>query len=161
MSAPTTAQRRALRFNSINELIAEIDRIVAADAAGRIRRTGNWTAGQAMNHLGSWIEYGYEGFPFPPPPWFVRIILRFMKNKYLRQGMPSGVRIPGAAEGTYATEPMSAVDAAAKLKKALGRLQRGEAPRFDSPAFGKLTEDERIALQLRHAELHLSFLHPE
>ena len=37
-------ERRRLRFNSVDELRAEIDRIVAAERAGTLRRSGNWTA---------------------------------------------------------------------------------------------------------------------
>ena len=36
--------RRKLRFHSIDDLLADVDRIVAAEKAGTLRRTGNWTA---------------------------------------------------------------------------------------------------------------------
>jgi hypothetical protein len=151
--------RRKLHYQSIDELLADVDRIVAADKSGTLRRTGNWTAGQAFGHLASWINYSYEGYPMKTP-WFIRVILRFMKKKYLRNGMPAGVRIPGAAEGTYATQAMSTDQGAQQLRQALHRLKKGELSKFDSPAFGPMPLEERIALNLRHAELHLSFQHP-
>ena len=54
--------RRKLRYQSIDELLADMDRIAAADKAGKLRCTGNWTAGQAMGHLAAWINYSYEGY---------------------------------------------------------------------------------------------------
>lgn len=154
-------ERRKLRFQSLDELSSEIDRIVSADAAGRLRTTGNWTAGQVFGHLASWINYGWDGYPFPTPPWFVRFFLKFMRKKYLRDGMPAGVKIPKADGGTYGTERLTTTDGAERLRKALQRLRNGEEPRHQSPAFGPMSYEERIALNLRHAELHLGFLHPE
>ncbi|NOS98998.1 MAG: DUF1569 domain-containing protein [Phycisphaerales bacterium] len=163
MTSVNTAEirdRRPLRFKSIDEVLADIDRIVAADTAGKLRRTGNWTAGQVFGHVAAWINYAYEGYPMKPPPFFIRWILRAKKGTYLRAGMPSGVRIPGVANGTFALDPLDTKEGADRLRRALKRLQSGEANKFDSPAFGRMSVDDRIALNLRHAELHMSFLHP-
>ena len=62
-------ERRRLRFNNVDELRAEIDRILTAERAGTLRRSGNWTTGRVFGHLATWINYGYEGFPMRPP-WF-------------------------------------------------------------------------------------------
>ena len=148
-----------LRFSTIEAVLADADRIVAAERAGTLRRTGNWTAGQIFGHLATWINYGYEGFPFQTP-WFVRVILRIRKNKYLRDGLPAGVHIPKVANGTYGTELLGTEEGAERLRKALTRLNSGETARFDSPAWGPMPQDQRIAINLRHAELHLGFLHP-
>ncbi len=151
--------RRNLRFNSIDELLADIDRIVESDKKGTLRHIGNWTAGQIFGHIAGWIDYAYEGYP-TKVPWFIRMFIRPKRTKYLREGLPAGVRIPRAEGGTYATQAYPTAEGADRLRKALRRLKSREPARYDSPAFGKLTDDERIALNLRHAELHLSFLHP-
>ena len=151
--------RRKLRFQSIDELLADMDRIVIADKAGALRRTGNWTAGQAFGHLASWLNYAHEGYP-NRPPWFIRAFLRLKKKKYMRDGMPAGVRIPGVAEGTFATQRMSTEQGSQALRQSLLRLKSGEPAKFESPAWGPMNLEDRIAMQLRHAELHLSFLHP-
>jgi hypothetical protein len=153
------ADRRAVRFETVDELRAEITRLLAADAAGRLRHSGQWTAGQTFGHLAAWIEYAYTGFP-TRVPWFVRLFIRLKLDRYLRDGLPAGVRIPGARGGTYGIEPLDTAEGARRLRAALDRLER-EPARYDSPAFGKLTEPQRVALNLRHAELHLSYLHPE
>jgi hypothetical protein len=156
----SAAQRRVLRFNSVDDLIADVERIVAADRLGIVRTSGTWSVGQIFNHLACWIGYGYEGFPpGAHAPWFVRAILRFMKKRLLRDGMKPGVRIPGAPDGTFGTEPMTLDEGAEKLRAALQRLKNREPARHHSPALGHMSDDERIQLQLRHAELHLSFVH--
>ena len=153
------ADRRKLRYDSMDALHADVDKIVLADKAGKLRRTGNWTAGQAFNHVATWINYAYQGYPMRVP-WFIRVLIKMKLGKYLRNGMDAGVHIPGATGGTYATEPMSTDEGAKKLRAALSRLKNREPVKFHSPAFGKLSDDDRVRLNLRHAELHFSFLHP-
>ena len=109
-------------------------------------------------HVAAWIEYGYEGYPIRQPPWFIRWILRWQLKKYLRDGMPKGVRIPGVEKGTFGMDEMQTLEAAERLKVSFQRLQSGEAAKFHSPAFGEMSHEDRIRLNLRHAELHLGFL---
>ncbi len=151
--------RRSLRFQSIDDFLKEIDRLVKSDTVGKLRKNGNWSLGQAFGHLAAWINYGYEGYPFKTP-WLIRLILRTRVKKYLREGMPAGVRIPKVEKGTYATEALSASEGADRLRKALNRLKNGEPTRYESPAFGPMSHDQRVEFNLRHAELHLSFFQP-
>jgi hypothetical protein len=151
-------QRRKLRFESIDDVLAEIDRIELADRDGSLKCLGNWTPGQVFSHVAAWIEYGYDGYPIKSPPFFLRWILGLMVGKMLRDGMSPGVRIPGIPNGTVGMEPAPTTDAAERLRKAFLRLKRGESAPYDSPAFGKMSHEDRIRLNLRHAELHMSFL---
>ncbi len=160
-SSVNTAQvqgRRKLRFNSIDELVRDIDCILAADQAGTLRQLGNWTPGQILGHVAAWINYSYDGYPLGPPPWFIRIILRMRVKKYMRDGLPAGVRIPKTEHGTFGLDPFGTADGADRLRRALTRLRSDEPVKFDSPAFGPMSKEDRIVLNLRHAELHLSFL---
>jgi len=154
-------ERRQLRLETLDDLLAEVDRLVEADRAGRLRAAGNWTAGQVLGHVAAWIEYGYDGYPMAKPPWFVRLLARWYLKKMLRDGMQPGFRIPGVEGGTYGIEEMPVEQAAERLRRAVQRLQAGEPARYHSPAFGPMSEEDRIKLTLRHAELHLSFLLPE
>ena len=81
-----------------------------------------------------------------------------MLKKYLKNGMPSGVRIPGIKEGTVGMDDIPFDVGIARLRKAFERLKAGEESPFDSPAFGKMSHQDRIRLNLRHAELHLGHL---
>lgn len=154
------AERRDLRFESIDDALAEIDRIAAADEAGTLRRSGNWTTGQVFGHIAAWIEYGYDGYPLKPPPFFIRWYLRSRLKRMLDRGMPAGVRIPGLPAGTLGIDELSTGESARRVRAAFRRLASGESCPYDSPAFGRMSHEDRVRLNLRHAELHLSFLHP-
>lgn len=152
--------RREVRLGSLAELRGEVDRLVAAAEAGQLRAAGNWTPGQIFGHLAAWASYPYEGFPMGPAPLAVRVAARLMKRRFLRGPLPAGVRIPKAADGTHATEAVALEEGAARLRRAIERLEKREPPRHASPVFGPMTVDEVTQGTLRHAELHLSFLHP-
>ena len=152
------AERRKLWFDSIDELFDELEQIKKAEADGRLRAVGAWTPGQILSHLAAWVDYAYDGFPMKPAPWLIRVFLRWQLKKYLREGMPSGVRIPRVQGGTTGADDLPFDEAAGRLRVALERLQSDEPARYDSPAFGALSHEQRIQLNLRHAELHLSFL---
>lgn len=154
-----TASRRRLRFSSIDELLCEVDRIESSDRQGSLRTTGNWSPGQILSHIAAWIEYGYDGYPVKQPIWPLRVLLRFLGKRMLKSGMPAAVRIPGVPQGTVGMDEARVPDATARLRKALQRMQSGEEARFHSPAFGPLSHEDRIQLNLRHAELHLGFIH--
>ena len=154
-------QRRQLRLETLDDLLAEVDRVLEADRAGRLKAVGNWTPGQILGHIAAWIEYGYDGYPMPKPPWFVRLLARWHFKKMLRDGMQPGFSIPGVEGGTYGIDDMPTDEAAERLRAAVRRLQAGEPARYHSPAFGAISEEDRVQLTLRHAELHLSFLVPE
>lgn len=151
-------QRRKLHFRTIDEVLVDLDQIIAAESKGSLRALGNWSAGEILTHLAAWIDYGYSGYPMNPPPFFIRWILRRKLKKILESGMDPGVRIPGVKEGTFGMEKLPTLAAAEKFQRALQRLRAGEPCPFHSPAFGEMSMADRIRLNLRHAELHLSFL---
>lgn len=152
---------RRLRYPSIDDMLADAERIAVADRAGTLRRTGNWTAGQTFGHLATWMEYAFDGFPPDMnPPWIIKTIIRFKRKMFFEGPMPRGVRIPRIQGGTKGTDLMSLDDGLARLRAATARLKAG-APRQPNPIFGPLTQDQWKAMSLRHAELHLGFLHPE
>lgn len=151
--------RRAVKFNSVEDVLRDADALVAAERAGGLDAIGNWTLGQAMNHVAAWINFAFDGFP-PNlrPPWFVKMVMRFLKGRYIR-GLPAGVRIPKVPGGTMATEVVSTEVGYSALKRAFERLAQ-IAPTQPSPLFGPMPHSEWIEFNLRHAELHLSFFKP-
>jgi hypothetical protein len=153
------AGRRELRFESLDAVLAEAERLAAAERAGRLRRLGNWTLGQTLGHLASWAEYSYTGAPLQAP-FFVKWFLRLRKRKFLYGRMRAGVKIPRVEGGTLATEPVPLDEGLERLRRVLGRL-KAEAPTAPNVIFGPLSHDEWVALHCRHAELHLGFLVPE
>lgn len=152
--------RRTLHFASGADVLADARRCVEADERGELRRTGNWTLGQNLGHLASWIEYGYSGYPMAAPSWIIRAIVKLMRKRFLSGPPMVGFKIKGVAGGTYGTEDMSGREGLDRLTKAWAKLDAA-APSMPSPVFGAMTHEEWKMLHLRHAEGHLSFLHPE
>jgi hypothetical protein len=153
------SNRRILRFESLDQVLAEAERLVEAERAGKLRKLGNWTLGQIFGHLAAWADFSYNGTPLKPP-FFVRWILRLRKKKFLYGPMRPGVHIPRVEGGTLATAPMDTAEAHDRLRRVLERLKT-EPPNAPNSIFGQMTHEEWIAINLRHAELHLGFLVPK
>lgn len=155
----TTPQRRMLRFESIDQALAEVDRLAQAERAGRLRRLGNWTLGQSLGHLAAWVDYAYTGAPLKVP-FFIKWFLRLQRRKFLYGPMRSGARIPGVEGGTLATDPLPLEEGLRRFRLAMERLKT-HAPTAPNVILGPLAHEEWIALTMRHAELHLGFLIPD
>lgn len=155
-----TAPRRTLHFDSIADMRADLDRIERAHAAGTLRATGNWSPGQVLGHLATWIGFAYDG---PPPESIpalpVRLLLRLTKRRWLGRTLPAGFRIPRVEGGTFGIEPLAFDEGMRGLRAGLKRLE-SEPPPPHHPLFGRMTHEDWIQLHLRHAELHLGFLDP-
>lgn len=161
--------RRPLHFGTLDDLLADARACVAAERrpAGLLRR-GNWTIGQALNHIAAWIEYPFTGYPAELViPDDVKAQARAAKDRIMRAPMHPGDRLPldgpAAAAGTLATEVVPADAGLARLESA-ARLLQSNAPSaptpLPDPAFGVVTHDDWTQMTLRHAELHLSFFVP-
>jgi hypothetical protein len=143
----------------VEDAVAEAERLAEAERAGKLKRLGNWSLGQALGHLATWTQYGYTGSPLKVP-FFIKWILRLRRRKFLYEPMRAGVKIPGVKGGTLATDPVPFEEALGRFRKAMERLKT-EPPTVPNNIFGILTHDEAIALNLRHAELHLGFFAPQ
>jgi hypothetical protein len=160
MSIDTTkvTDRRVVLLRSLSDLRAEAQRMAAADRAGRMRTTGNWTTGQCLHHLAVWMNAAFDGPPGGRPPLLLRLVGPLMKPMVLR-GLRPGMRIPRVEGGTYGIEVVSTDSGERELLAAIERMERGTPP-DRSPVFGRMSKEDWISLHLRHAELHCSFFHP-
>jgi Protein of unknown function (DUF1569) len=155
MSAPPI-HRRDLHFQTLDQITADACQLAKSEKLGKLHQSGNWTLGQTCNHLATWIDYSYDGIPLKIP-WFLRLILRPMKNRMLNKPMRSGGKIPGVPNGTLATDSLSTDEGLAKLTQSCQRLTNN-CPLDPHPIFGSMSHDQWKKITLRHAELHLSFL---
>jgi len=152
--------RRPLRFANFGAVVRDAESLAGAERRGTLRAMGNWTLGQAIGHLAYWARAPLVGYPeLPRPPWLLRVMMPLLKNGFLNKRLPAGVRIRGVADGTLGTEKMATDRALGELRAALDRWAN-ETPSRPNPILGTLTHGEWIKLNLRHAELHLSFFHP-
>ena len=144
--------RRTVRFESLQEVVQDAVRL----AAGEVRILGNWSFGQILDHLAKAMVMTIDGFEFKAP-LLIRIVARlFMKRRFLAGKMPAGFQFRKGMQDLVPDE-ISVADGLERLRRAVERLET-ETHRAPSPIFGKITVEESNQLQLRHAELHLSFV---
>ena len=89
-----TITRRAVRFTSPAEALSDAHALVRAEHEGRLKRLGNWSLGQALNHVASWIDYGFDGYPFTVSTED-QAASRARKDLALSRGLRQGVHIKG------------------------------------------------------------------
>lgn len=147
--------RRTLRFESVEALRAEAERL----AAGPHRTLGNYTLGQILAHLAQVMEYSLDGFPPIRLPWLMRKAGPLMKGRILRKGFPAGIKPLRGMGDAFKAPEATTEEGLARLRTAMGRLQT-QAERHPSPLFGNLSRAEWDQFHCRHAELHLSFVEP-
>ncbi len=152
--------RRRLRFEALDEAVRDAEMMADAERGGSLRATGNWSLGQAVGHLAFWARAPFDGYPaMRQPPWLLRKLLPLFKSRFLNNKLPAGARIPGVPDGTFGVEPLPTDQALEELQTNFSRLAK-QAPAVPNLVFGPMTHEEWIKLNLRHAELHLSFFHP-
>jgi len=76
----------------------------------------------------------------------------------LKSGMRPGGRVPGTKTGTVGDDDIPFGIAYGRLTRAIERLSSGEKAVYEMPEFGPMSHEDFTELNLRHAELHLSFL---
>src|SRR5688500_8446539 len=148
--APTAnaSRRRALRFERVEDAIADAEKLVAAERQGRLDRAGNWTLGQTLGHLATWASYPFEGYPPEVrAPLPVRMILGLMRNRILSKGMMPGVRIRGIPNGTLGLDPLPTGEGLQRFRADFERIG-STCPNCVNPVFGKLTHEQWIQLNL-------------
>ena len=149
-------ERRTLRFDSLEDIEAELSVLEKAHAAGTLTHAGNYTPGQVMHHLARWVEI-YEKQDFPKIPLPLKLVGRLMKGRVLKQGFPAGLPGPG---GKAQPEPDMAFDeGVALLRTKLGVIRDGDFS-HNNPFMGRLSHQDALKIHLRHCELHLGFLFP-
>lgn len=147
-------QRRVLDFTSIDEVIADLDRLEREGYT----KLGKWDLAQACDHLGFYVAGSLDGFDFTVP-WVVRALIgrpllkRLLRTRGMGKGgptVPKSVPPPGADEH----------EAVARFKALLERFRDHPGAYRPSPFFGALSRDEWRELHLIHGAHHLSFLVP-
>jgi hypothetical protein len=148
-----------LRFDNFEVVLKDAEALAAAERSGTLRATGNWKLGQALGHLAFWADAPFEGYPnMPRPPWLLRKILPLFKKQFFFKRMGPGISIRGVPDGTFGLDLMPAEEGLDRLRRSYNRLAI-QTPSRPNPVFGAMTHEQWIGLNLRHAELHLSFFH--
>lgn len=148
--------RRTLHFASLEGILRDVE---ALGAKGPPRATGNWTPGQVLQHVAKGIGYATDGFPGPKAAWPVRVMGRLIRKRTLTKPTQPGFTLPRSFRFLLPDEPVAWEDGVKALR---GVIARAASRRMThpSPVFGALSHEQWVQFHCRHAELHLSFLHP-
>lgn len=153
-------ERRKQSFATLDEVVADAENLLAKG----YDRAGNWDLAQVAGHLAQWMSFPIEGFPKPPifiKPmlWTMKVTVgRRMLKKILAEGFTPGGRTMPETVPPPGGNP---ADAVAKLRDVVERWKAHSGDVFPSPLFGAMTKETALALQLKHAAHHLSFLIPK
>jgi hypothetical protein len=148
-----TVSRRPVHYDSFDEVLADAQRAVR-DNAGT---TGNWSLGRILEHLAIGNEKSIDGFGFMAPLPVRMVAGMFLKKRLLAHGLKPGFRLPKRAEQILVPEEIDPNDALDHLRRSVQRLQT-ETKRSPHPFLGRMVVDESNRMNLRHAELHMSFV---
>lgn len=158
-----TAPRRPLKFDSFEEIAADLDKIEAAMDAGTLATSGNWTAGQNFEHMAKFLGFALDGFPTMAPlpvRWMAQLMF---KNKAIRtdEPIPAGFKLPKGASYLLPSDDIGDREGLEMLRTNVQRVIDAEKMTHLSPIFGKLSHEDWLRIQRKHMSLHLSFLHPK
>jgi hypothetical protein len=153
-------RRRSLTLGSLAEYCHEIERLNTARKQGNLGHAGKWSLDQCCQHLGRWIDFSIDGFPFRYP-WRYRLAGRLIRlvswhwlvSLALRPGFLNPPTVREVEPGASILDG----DGVRYLRQQISRIEKGERMRQPSPVEGQITHDQWCYFHLRHAELHLSF----
>lgn len=149
-------ERRELSFNSLDEAVAEAERL----AAGEVRTTGNHSFAQILKHLAITHDMVTGKVAGPRPPFIVRLMMPIAKRFIVNGPVKPGYKLSPSAEKFF--WPDGEVDereALFHLKESVENY-RINGPLAVHPVFGKLSPEQTLRLNCGHCAMHLSFVHP-
>ena len=160
---PTSTGRRSLAIRSIREFRQEVERLNEAHQRGLLDAVGNWSLDQCCQHLGRWIAFSLDGFPFQYA-WHLRFAGRLVRLVSWRWLVSLALR-PGFVNppSAKAVEPDALIadgSGVECLLQQIGRIESGGQMMQPSPVEGPITHEQWCYFHLRHADLHLSFQVP-
>ncbi|QDV41263.1 hypothetical protein Enr13x_11010 [Stieleria neptunia] len=149
------AEHRKLRFESIAAALAEAERLAASET----RTTGQYSLGQIFEHLARTFEVVLKEREMPPSPLPMRVLSRLIRPMVLRKAM-TGFKLPSKAQSVlWTSEAVSTEDGLQHLREAYEKFKATD-PLPAHVFFGSMTRAQHDALQCRHFEGHLGFVHP-
>ncbi len=143
--------RRTVQYASLHDLLNDAEKL----SSTKIRTLGNWSFGQILKHIAMSLDSSIDGagFMLPAPARWLMSLL--MKRKFLTKPIPPGFKAPDS----FIPKETSIEDGLTALRTAIDR-QSHETKRAMHPAFGKISNDEWNDFNLRHSEMHMSFVIP-
>ncbi len=149
---------RDLRFNSLDEILAEAEVIDPATAT----TLGNWTAAQIVEHVARFMTASRTGFPADmKPPLFLRVPFTLLRGLVVHRKPPRGVKMPRQMVDAFVPPAETNWDdALSHLRSEVNAINNGERFTRPSPLFGKLSHEQWLKLHCGHAAMHMGYILP-
>lgn len=150
--------RRQVRYRTFDDLVTDAERL----AGTSVETSANWSLGQTLKHLGLAMEGSTRPGKGFKVPWWVKVLgIVYLRRRLVYGPFPPGLQLPkSAAARLVPTEDVSNEEGLDTLRRGIDKL-RSESARAVHPVAGALSIAEWDSFHLRHAELHMSFLHPQ
>ena len=148
--------RRKVSYGTYDDLLADL----ATLASGPTEVLGNWSFAQICRHLAVALNGSIDGVPFRASLPMRIMATLLMKKRFLTKTLPAGFQIPVTAKAIV--EPGDSVELQEQLtalREAIERVKTDKT-RARHPFFDELTTEQWDQFNLRHAELHMSFVRP-
>lgn len=148
-----TTGRRAVRYGDFDEVMPDVERLLAGHAT-----VGHWSLGQICRHLATTMRRVVDlpaSTPIDPSQW----VGEDRKRAVLESGqLPEGIPAPPAV---VPSEALDDREEAEGLRQAIAYFRASAGPVVPHRVFGPLTKEEWDRLQLIHLAHHLSFAVPK
>lgn len=159
-SPAANATRRVLKFESLDDVLREIDRLQTIG----YQQLGHWDLPQICRHLRCWLTYPVNGFPSIgfPGSLFVALLRWTVAKKMLAHSLATGTMAEGGTTLPDSIPPqgLSFSSEREELARAMRNFDGARGYLLPSPLFGQMDDDTYLRLQLLHCAHHLSFLEP-
>jgi hypothetical protein len=147
-----TQGRRTLRFNSLDEVMADVDLLLRGNST-----VGNWTLAQICRHLATVMRRVVDlpaSTPSDPSQWVSEKEKRaVLESGRLEEGIPTPAILLPDKELNERAE-------AEGLRAAIAHYKASSGPVIPHRIFGPLSKSEWDRLQCVHCAHHLSFAIP-
>ena len=147
------AERRVLAFTSLDQIMPEVDRLLAGS-----EKAGNWSLGQICNHLAQTFRMSVEGFGVKAP-WIARMIFGPIARKemFVNKRMRAGIKVPEKFCPKPGLDDRAEAEA---LRASIAYYRANPTPRAFHPLLGALTGEQWDVVHLVHSAHHLGFAIP-
>lgn len=151
-------KRREISFASLDDVIADIESLASREH----ETTGNHSFGNIVQHLAITNEMLVGNVIPPKLPWYMRMAMPFLKNGILNNPVEPGFNLPNSAMQKFFW-PSTELDLNEAIEnfRASVKAYQDKGPLPVHPVFGKATKQQIDKMNLSHAAMHLSFVHPK
>ena len=145
-------KRRAIQFETVDQITPEVERLKAAH-----RLVGNWSLGQVCRHLEASFQGSIRGLDLRNHRIKRFFFAKRMLAQALRSGIPEGYTVDPGIEPPSNVNENEAMDG---LARAIERYRHHQGRLHPHPLFGRLSREMWDRVHCVHSAHHLSFVIP-